>query len=265
MASLGKSALLDGLREQVARIEGHSEEHARPVVPFGIPALDGVLPHGGLVRGALHEVAGAGANMEHASAAALLVAGILARAGGSVLWASEQFDLFAPGLADVGLAASRVVHVEAGRSVLVAMEEGLRHRGLTGVVGEYSGRLSLTASRRLQLAAEASGTMAFLIRRGPKLNDLLLSEPTAAVTRWKVACLPSPPPLAHSPETPGLGRARWQLDLMRCRGSEPGSWILEACDAQGRLALPADLAHRPAATAPSRFRRRAAADRAAAA
>jgi protein ImuA len=56
---------------------------------------------------------------------------------------------------------------------------------------------------------EASGAMAFLIRRGPKLNDLLLSEPTAAVTRWKVACLPSPPPLPHAPETPGLGRARW--------------------------------------------------------
>jgi protein ImuA len=265
MATLGKSALLDGLREQVARIEGHSEGQVRPVVPFGIPALDGGLPHGGLARGALHEVAGAGANVEHASAAALLVAGILARAGGPVLWASERFDLFAPGLAGVGLPGSRVVHVEAGRSVLLAMEEGLRHPGLAGVVGEYSGRLGLTASRRLQLAAEASGAMAFLIRRGPKLNDLLLSEPTAAVTRWKVACLPSPPPLPHSPETPGLGRALWQLDLMRCRGGVPGSWTVEACDAQGHLALPANLADRPAATAPSRFRRRAASGRAAAA
>jgi protein ImuA len=264
MATSETSALLDGLREQVARIEGHSEGQARPVVPFGIPALDGALPHGGMARGALHEAAGAGANVEHASAAALLVAGILARAGGPVLWASEQFDLFAPGLAGVGLPGSRVVHVEAGRSVLLAMEEGLRHPGLAGVVGEYSGHLSLTASRRLQLAAEASGAMAFLIRRGAKLNDLLLSEPTAAVTRWKVGCLPSPPPLAHSPETPGLGRALWQLELMRCRGGVPGSWTLEACDAQGRLALPADLAHRPAAAPPSRFRRRAAAGRAAA-
>ncbi|PWC26470.1 ImuA family protein [Teichococcus aestuarii] len=265
MAIPGKAALLNELREQVARIEGHGDARARPTLAFGLPVLDDGLPHGGLARGALHEVAGAGANVEHASAAALLVAGILARAGGPVLWASEHFDLFAPALAGVGLPGSRVVHVEAGRSVLLAMEEGLRHRGLAGVVGEYSGRLSLTASRRLQLAAEASGAMAFLIRRGPKLNDLLLSEPTAAVTRWKVACLPSPPPLPHSPETPGLGRARWQLDLMRCRGGMPGSWILEACDAQGHLALPADLAHRPAATAPSRFHRRAAADRAAAA
>ncbi|MXP65639.1 damage-inducible protein [Roseomonas sp. M0104] len=264
MAASSPSALLSALREQVARIEGHGAGQARRVVPFGIPVLDGALPQGGLVCGALHEVAGAGANVEHASAAALLVAGILACTGGPVLWASERFDLFAPALAGVGLPGSRVVHVEAGKAVLLAMEEGLRHPGLAGVVGEYSGRLSLTASRRLQLAAEASGALAFLIRRGPQLNDLLLSEPTAAVTRWTVACRPSPPPLPHSPDTPGLGRARWQLDLMRCRGGVPGSWTVEACDAQGRLALPADLAHRPAAAPPSHLRRRAAPGRTAA-
>ncbi len=40
------------------------------------------------------------------------------------------------------------------------MEEGLRHGGLAGVVGELV-RLPLTPSRRLQLAAEASGVIAF--------------------------------------------------------------------------------------------------------
>ena len=44
---------------------------------------------------------------------------------------------------------------------------------------------------------------------------------------------------------PGLGRDRWQVELLRCRGAEPRTWILEACDAKGRLALPADLADRP--------------------
>ena len=82
MAASGPSALLSVLREQVARIEGYGAGPARPVVPFGIPALDGGLPQGGLARGALHEVAGAGANVEHASAAALLVAGIRHAPGG---------------------------------------------------------------------------------------------------------------------------------------------------------------------------------------
>jgi protein ImuA len=44
------------------------------------------------------------------------------------------------------------------------IEEGVRCPGLPGVVGEI-GRLSLTASRRLQLAAEATGVVALVLRR----------------------------------------------------------------------------------------------------
>ena len=251
MVATGKAARLEELRVQVARLEGHGTGHTHAVIPFGVPALDAGVPGGGIAMGALHEIAGAGPDVEHASAAALLVAGILANTAGPILWVSEHFDLFAPALAGVGLEPARVRHVEAGREVLLAMEEGLRHPGLAGVVGEVSGRLHLTASRRLQLAAESSGAVAVAPRRGRRLDEALLQEPTAAVTRWRVTCLPSPPPLPHAPETPGLGRARWRLELVRCRGGEPGSWIVEACDAQGHLALPADLADRPVA-APQR-------------
>jgi protein ImuA len=59
--------------------------------------------------------------------------------------------------------------VEAGdeRSVLACFEEGLRHGALGWVVAEVAG-LSMTASRRLQLAAEGSGGIAIrrcLVRR----------------------------------------------------------------------------------------------------
>jgi protein ImuA len=259
MGSTDRGALLEDLRAQVARLERGTAASAgaSAVVPFGVPEIDSALPGGGgVARAALHEVAGDGSDAEHGAAAALLVAGLLARARGPVLWVSERFDLFAPALAGVGLAAERVVHVEAGRDVLLAMEEGLRHRGLRGVVGEVSGRFGLTASRRLQLAAESSGAIAVVLRRARRTGGLDPGEPTAAVTRWRVTCLPSPPPLPHAPETPGLGRARWRLDLLRVRGGEPRSWIVEACDAQGRLRLAADLADGPAgaAAAPGRIR-----------
>ena len=57
--------------------------------------------------------------------------------------------LFAPALDAVGLHSDRVIYAKAGRArtVLVTMEEGLRHVGLAGVVGELSGHLTLTASR----------------------------------------------------------------------------------------------------------------------
>lgn len=238
------------LRERIARIErSHARGTPEPSLPLGIAAIDAMLPTGGIRLGALHEAASAGPDTEHAAAATLFIAGILARLGGPVLWVLRQADLFAPGLAGAGLHPHRVVFAEAGKQVLPVMEEGLRHAGLAAVVAEHTGRLSLVASRRLQLAAEQTGILAILIRRSLSFDDPVLNEPTAAVTRWRVAALPSPPALPHAPDTPGLGRARWRVELTRCRGGEAGSWVLEACDATGRLGLVPDVSDRSAKVA----------------
>ena len=71
----------------------------------------------------------------------------------------------APAVAQAGLLPERVIYLEAGDepSVLACFEEGLRHRGLGAVVAEVA-RLSMTASRRLQLAAEGSGAIGIAIR-----------------------------------------------------------------------------------------------------
>lgn len=221
------------LRERIARIErSHARHKEDRMLAFGIPAIDQALPGGGIRLGALHEAASNGADTEHAAAATLFAAGILARLDGPVLWVLRQADLFAPGLAGAGLHPNRVLFAEAGKHVLPIMEEGLRHPGLAAVVGEHNGKITLVASRRLQLAAEQSGALALLIHRGPASTD-----PTAAVTSWRLTTMPSPPALPHAPDTPGLGRAWWRLELTRCRGGEPATWTVEACDATGRLSL----------------------------
>ena len=217
----------------------------------GPAELDAALPGGGLAVGALHEIAGDEAGM------ALFAAGILARLQGPVLWVLERRDLFAPGLAAAGLHPDRVIYAEAGRKqALLVMEEALRHRGLAGVAAELSGRITLTASRRLQLAAEASGGVGLLLRR-PAGDPAELAGAVAAMTRWRIGATPSPPPIPEAPDVPGLGRARWQLELLRCRGGRTGAWIVEACDATGRLGLVAALADR-SATPKARPRRAAA-------
>jgi protein ImuA len=137
--------LLEELRTRIARLE----QSGGPIleaqtIPFGLAALDGRLPGKGLQTGALHEVAGAGPDTEHGAAATLMVAGILARIPGQVLWVVTQRDLFTPALAAVGLHPDRVIIAEAGKDVLLVMEEGLRHRGLAGVVSEVGTRLTLT-------------------------------------------------------------------------------------------------------------------------
>lgn len=252
------AARLAALKASIACV-GRAARSSGAHLALGLPGVDGHLPGGGLALGALHEIAGGGPDIENGAAAMLLTGGILARVPGQVLWVLERPDLFAPALAAVGLPADRVVYAEAGKAatVLLTMEEGLRHAGLAGVVGELSGRLTLTASRRLQLAAEQSGVTGIVLRRSRRFDDAKLSELTAAVTRWRVTALPSPPLLAHAPDTPGLARPRWQIDLVRCRGGEPASWIVEGCDATGHLGVPADVGDRLVA-APSERRHAAA-------
>lgn len=225
------------LRRLVARVSAPRE--AAAALPFGVGALDTALPAHGLPLGALHEVFEGGPRGNYGANGALFAAGILARLTGPVLWCLHSRDLFAPALARVGLHPDRVIYCETWKDaeILPAMEEGLRHRGLAGVVGELA-RLPLTPSRRLQLAAESSGVTALVIRR------VAAGEPeaNAAYSRWRVSAAPS-----DRIETIGMGRARWSVELLRCRGAEPNSWVLEACDAQGHLALPADVVDRPRA------------------
>jgi protein ImuA len=137
-----------------------------------------------------------------------------------------------------------VIYLQAGRHVLPTMEEGLRSTGLAGVVAETTARVTLTASRRLHLAAEAAGNPRFLLRRPRSVDDPRLAEMNAAVTRWRITSLPSPPPVLRAADVPGLARAVWRLDLIRCRGGEPATWIVEACDAQGHLRLVSDVSDR---------------------
>jgi protein ImuA len=271
--------LLPELRERVRRIE-RSRAMAHGVLPFGVAAIDRALPGGGLARGALHEIMGAGGDEEDGALAAAFAAQILGRltrpptspslsalGGGEgrgevgvVLWCLPRPDLYGPGLAAHGLDPGRVVLVRASRDaeILWAMEEGLRASGIVAVVGEI-GSLPMVASRRLQLAAERSGIMAFLLRRwrdgGQAARERAL--PNAAVTRWRIAALPSLPTRGE----PGVGHPRWRVELLRCRGGEPASWEMpawemEVPDATDHVSLAAALADRPAApVATEKYRR----------
>ncbi|MBR0664870.1 damage-inducible protein [Roseomonas hellenica] len=234
---------IESLRVQIAKIEGR-DRRVKSVLPFGIADVDSRLPGGGLALGALHEVAGGGNGAIDGAAAALFGAGIAARTKGKILWCITRADLFAPAIAQAGLVADRVIYVETGddKTVLACMEEGLRHGGLGAVVGEIA-RLSMTASRRLQLAAEGTGTIAIALRRWRRQTEAIdFGQPTAATTRWRVSALPSTPL-----PVPGVGRHRWLVELIRARAGESADFELEACDDTGRLALPPELVHRPAA------------------
>jgi protein ImuA len=244
-----RDASLHHLRAAIARIERAGPAAHAETLPFGVPAIDAALPGGGLPAAALHEISSSGIDIEFAAAPALFAAGLLARRFGPVLWVLQRRDLFEPALAAAGLHPDRVIYAEAGggAEALLVMEEGLRQPGLAGVVAEVSARVTLSASRRLHLAAQAGGAMALMLRRRTQTQGAI-----AAITRWRIGPAPSAPPVPGVPGIPGLGRMRWRLELLRCRSGRTGGWIVEACDAAGRLGLVSPLADRSAASEESR-------------
>lgn len=236
---------IEHLRIQLGQL-GYSHNPMHGTLPFGVEAIDAVLPEGGIAFGAFHEVTEGDSGETHCAAATLFAAGILARMQGQVLWCRRYNDLFAPALAQAGLLMHRIIFVDARdeKTLLACVEEGLRHGGVTAVVGEIS-KLSMTASRRLQLAAETSGVTGIAIRRFWRTQDAEeLKQPTAARTRWRVSALPSAPLPVQ-----GIGRGRWMVELLRCRSGRTAQFEVEACNEKGYLALSPNVANRPGETA----------------
>jgi protein ImuA len=247
-----RSDQLAALRAELAR----AQKRRGPALPFGIDMLDGRLADHGLDGAGLHEIAAASSALGDDAAATLFAAGIAARfasrPGFTVLWALTRFDLYAPGLEQVGLGPDRIVYAQGAKDadVLAMAEDGLRDGALACVVAEVKAA-DQTATRRLQLAASDGNTPILLYRRHRSRERCPLDQPSAAMTRWRVGCAASAP-LPH----PGVGRGRWSLELVRQRNGDPFSCLLEACDAKGRLALPA--AARDRAAAPGRAASKAA-------
>ena len=216
------------LREQVRRLErAHSTQGAgRTAVPLGLPEIDGLLPDGGLLTGALHEIeAGptpSGRVAAHDGAALAFTAFLMGRLGpGTLLWCRQPSGAsdappYAPALA-AWFDPARLLMVTARREedLFWAMEEGLRTPGIAAVVGETRAA-DPTAGRRLSLATEKNGVPALLLRAQPAPPQ------SVCATRWRVASALSPDP----------DHARWRVELRRNRFGKPSveempSWHLE--------------------------------------
>lgn len=200
------------LRRALALVTAQSVRKStagRPVLSTGLPAIDGKLPESGLAAGGLHDMTGA------ASVGFLIR--LLSRLSGPVLWcvsATEGRRLYGPGLVRAGLDPARLT-IAAGRTsadVLWAAEEGLKSRAMAAVVLEPGTALSLTASRRLHLAAETGDCFGFVL--SPISGGKAAVPPSAALTRWCV----DPQPGLSMERLPGEVSS-WAVRLQRCRGA----------------------------------------------
>src|SRR6202040_3508849 len=192
-----RTSTLAILRGSIERIEAHGGGYMPPRVALGHADADATL-QGGLAVGAMHEVfADAG---RQSAAATGFVAGLAGRAAArrSMVWVRQDFAeiesgaLSMSGLAELGLDPRLLVTVRAADadSALRTAADALACDALGAVVLEVFGearQLDLVASRKLTLAAQASGVTALLLRLAAT------PQPSTAETRWIVRAAHSPP------------------------------------------------------------------------
>lgn len=199
---------------------------ARPSLPgadflrFGIPRIDGLL-NGGLRRDGLHEFYAVNEEDKAATmAVALLLTCRACNAEAPLIWLCvgdrDHSHPYAPGLMELGLNSNTMLLMRLPdvKGLLRAAVDCVRHGGVGAVILQTEGptrHFDLTASRRLTLAAERSGTLVLMVRNRTELL------PSAAHTRWHVMSAPSAPCAANAP-----GHPVFDLTLLRQRGGRDG-------------------------------------------
>ena len=220
---------LASLRGSIERIETQGDAYSPRRVALGHAEADVTL-QGGLALGAMHEVfAEAG---RQGAVATGFVAGLAGRltARRPLVWVRQDFTeiesgaLSMSGLAELGLDPRLLVTVRATDvdSALRTAADALACDALGVVVLEVWGetrQLDLVASRKLTLAAQASGVTGLLLRMAAE------PQPSTAETRWIVRA-------AHSPPwSSAWGAPVFDAQLVRNRHGPVGRWIMEwKCD-----------------------------------
>ncbi|TKC06227.1 ImuA family protein [Pedobacter frigoris] len=212
--------LIDKLQQDILHWQGFKQQGTASAEAIGLGAIECAFPNGVFPKKAIHEFITV--EPEHAAASAGFIAGILKTLllqGGVCLWISTSRTFFPPSLIAFNVAPEQVIFVDAKaeKEVLWVMEQALKCGGLAAVIAEVK-EINIIQSRRLQLAIESSKVTGFLLRNDPqKLGS------NTCVARWKITPLPS----VLEDELPGVGFPRWQVDLLRVRNGNPGSWKLE--------------------------------------
>jgi len=226
-----RTTALASLRGSIERIETHADASAPVRVVLGHADADAAL-QGGLALAAVHEVfAEAG---RHSAAATGFLAGLAGRVATRrpLVWVRQDFTeiesgaLSASGLAELGLDPRLLVTVRAADvdTALRTAADALACDAVGAVVLEVWGearQLDLVASRKLTLAAQASGVTGLLLRVAAE------PAPSTAETRWIVRAAHSPPASAAS----AWGAPVFDAQLVRNRHGPVGRWIMEwKCD-----------------------------------
>jgi protein ImuA len=233
-----RQALLATLRRQVECLEGLHPPGDTRTISTGSPALDRLLPAGGLARGSLVEYLSPGPG-SGAGTLALAAAREAYREGGALVVVDRSRTFYPPAAGAWGIDLARVLllHPTDDAAQLWALDQALRCPGVAAVYAPC-GSFDVRDFRRLQLAAESGGALGVLVRPAQ-----LRGQPTWADVQWDVGqASRQPRKTLRPPRHPA-----WQLHvaLTRCRGGPCGQSIVLELDEPTGLWQEARTAHAP--------------------
>lgn len=215
-----KSEIIRQLRQDILRMQGLKAPAVASRIEMGMSIFKDAFPDQVFPRAAIHEFLSAG--KEQAAATGGFIAGILSgllNKNGACVWISACRTLFPPALKAFSIEPERIIFVDLQKEkdVLWVFEEALKCDALSAVVGEVKD-ISFTATRRLQLTVEQSHVTGFVLR-----HEYKNLQSNACVSRWAVA------PLISQLEDgiPGVGPARWHVQLQKIRNGKPRAWDIE--------------------------------------
>ncbi|HEY7644888.1 MAG TPA: hypothetical protein VH858_07610 [Hyphomicrobiales bacterium] len=241
-----KQSALCELRRHISFLDGAQNGERRLEPVCGDQLAPAFFAHG------LHEIVGeTPADRAAAAAFALIAAGYGAKSKQALLFAAPDREgretgwLYGAGLDRLGVDPASLVLVRAPseKALLWTAEEAASCRALAAaiiVLGRHQKLYGFTASRRLKLRQEKSGTPLFIVR--PRTG-----EASAATMRWRVMFAPTEGLRVPGSLVPLPGRPRFRVFLERYGGAAPLQWEVELDEAHA-LRVVAAVSDRPALT-----------------
>lgn len=215
-----KKELIEKLQQDILLWQGYKPGGCDVTKQIGLGKVESAFPNGAFPSRGIHEFIST--TPEHSAASDGFIGALLSvlmKDGAGCIWISTSRKLFPASLQTFNVDPGRIIFIDVSseQDALWIMEEALKCNGLAAVIAEINS-LDLTASRRLQLAVEKNGVTGFILRK-----DARKAISNIATARWKISPLPS----GVEDGMPGIGFPRWQVELLKVRSGNPGTWALE--------------------------------------
>lgn len=219
MQKPNQKLIIERLQRQILDLEGFKAKPEHLKTKLGLKKLEGNFPNQVFPTGTIHEFLSG--KPEYTACTSAFISTLLTKLNannGVYIWIGKQRQLFPAGLKSFGIQPHQIIFINLvkQKDILWATEEALKCKSISGVISELE-EITFAQSQRLQLTVEKSKVTGFILRTQTEHINA-----TACAARWQITPLAS----ENEDHLPGVGFAKWQVDLLKVRNGSSTSCII---------------------------------------